>query len=98
MKPWFVLPVQSCCLLRVPEHIVIASQQNLLSGKRRNKIEIPARLRAVFPPGMIPRNYEDIPFLNHSAAILLYLLFMLSPDSPEFVHRLIYGKSQVHVS
>ena len=97
-KPRLVPFIQGRRFFCIPEHIVISSQQDFSSRELRNKIKIFLCLRQFSSPGMIARDHKRVFPLNHFAAVFCYFFLMFFPDFSEPVHRLVYRKSQMHIS
>ena len=97
-EPASVFFIQTLCLFGVPEHIVIAPEQDLPSWQPLDKSQILPALRKSLPPGMVACQDKGILRLYDFIYIFFDLPLMILPDSSESIHGLVRLKTQVQIA
>ena len=64
--------VQALRFLRVPEHVVIAAQKDLLPRQGRDVVEVRRAFFGVLSPAVIPDQHEGVVFADRSEAVFVY--------------------------
>lgn len=85
-QPAFKLTVEGGCLFCVPEHVMIAAQENFAAGQRRDKRKVLLGFRKPAAPRMVACHDERVVRANEPRAVFLYLFLMMLPDGTKDIH------------
>ena len=79
-EPAGIAPVQRCGLLRIPEHVVVAAQQDFAPRQRGDEIQVRAGLLRVFAPAVVACQHEGVLRPHQRAAVCKEALLVPAPD------------------
>ena len=98
VEPRVELFIEPGSLLRIPELVMIAAQENLASGECLDEGEVLPAFLQIASPGVVAGDDDRIILRENLNAVIADLPLMILPYGIELIHRLMDGSTQVEVT